>query len=134
MLGARVLAENNCQTAVGAGATAAASSAAYDLAVSTMTGKDYGLVKDINSGDYTRAAEKSVQEFCAGASAHLYRSTLPDNWKYGEKKATPTFASIGGDSDDMMERPDSIEEFLRGIAEAFPQEQTIAKADQWRFA
>ena len=133
MLGARMLAENNCQTAVEAGATTAASSAAYDIAVSQMTGKDYGLVKDINSGDYATAAAKSMQEFGTGALAHSYRSKPQGHRKQREKRALQMGASLEDDDDETATSPFSIENFVRSIAEAFPQDHTLSRANQWRF-
>ena len=136
MIGAKVLAENGCQSATGAGVTTAVSSATYDLAVSRMTGTDYGLVKDINNGDYTRAATKGLQEFATGASAYLCKSNQIEKWRYGEIRTQPIFASQEYENDKTTDDCglETIEDIFRCIADAFPREHNIIKADQSRFA
>ena len=70
MIGVKELAGDSCESAIGAGATIAVSSATFDVAASSVTGQNYGMVKDFSNGDYLAVGAKGVSDFSSGYLAY----------------------------------------------------------------
>lgn len=85
MIGVKELAGNCCESAVGSGATVLLGSGTFDVAASTATGRDYGMVKDLRNGDYLAAGASGLSDFSTGYS--LYKGDDKKK-KDGKKRKT----------------------------------------------
>ena len=70
MLGVKEVAGNCCESAVQSGAAVAVSSLTVDVAASTATGRDYGMVKDLRNGDYLAVGATGASDFMTGYSLY----------------------------------------------------------------
>ena len=70
MLGVKEVAGNCCESAVQSGAAVAVSSLTVDVAASTATGRDYGMVKDLRNGDYLAVGATGLSDFATGYSLY----------------------------------------------------------------
>ena len=66
MLGVKEVAGNCCESGISSGVTVALSSATFDVAASTATGRDYGMVRDFRNGDYLDVGAQGVSDFATG--------------------------------------------------------------------
>ena len=139
MIGVKELAGNCCESAIGSGATVALSSAGFDVAASTATGRDCGMVKDLRNGDYLAAGATGLSDFATGY--YLYKDDDKTNGKEDEKpdekqpKNKPVEPPLGLPAPEYDGFPifESIPEMEPGLVHAAPCEQAIEQQHLYRY-
>ena len=85
MVGVKEVAGECFESGISSGVTVLLSSATFDVAATTATGRDYGMVKDFRNGDYLDVGAQGLNNFAT--SYFLYKGDDKDKESNKRKKS-----------------------------------------------